>query len=73
MVTILRHTYYGHWIHDVRCLSTDDKPTTGIHNGSSLIEIDTGKGYLFDEASATWNELPSGGAVVIPTATGEEF
>lgn len=73
MITVLRHTYYGRWVHDVRCLSTDTKPTEGINNGSSLIEIDTGKGYVFDAENKEWHELSSGGSVVIPTATGEEF
>ncbi len=36
------------------CLSTDTKPTTGIGNGSVLIEIDTGKSYVFDEEHTTW-------------------
>lgn len=57
MVTVLRHTYYGHWIHDVRCLSTDEKPTEGINNGSELIEMDTGKIYLFDKENETWREF----------------
>ena len=73
MVTILRHIYNGMWVHDVRCLSTDVKPIDGIYNGSSCIEIDTGKGYLFDKTGSQWIELPGGGAVVIPTATGVEF
>ena len=34
------------------CLSTDTKPTAGILNGSSLIEMDTGKVYFYDEAGA---------------------
>lgn len=73
MVTVLRHTYYGSWVHDVRCLSTDEKPTEGIFNGSSCIEMDTGTGYMFDAENGEWHELPSGGSVVIPTATGVEF
>lgn len=38
------------------CLSTDTKPTTGIENGSRLIEMDTSKLYLFDIASHSWKE-----------------
>jgi len=37
-------------------LSTDTKPTDAA-NGSSFIEIDTGKVYLFDAAGETWNEI----------------
>lgn len=36
------------------CLSTDTKPTTGIANGSCLIEMDTGNIYMFNEAAGTW-------------------
>lgn len=43
------------------CLSTDSKPTTGITNGSSVIEMDTGKSYMFDEENGEWEELPSTG------------
>ena len=41
---------------DIRCLSTDEKPTKHINNGSILIEIDTGKRYIFDYESKEWNE-----------------
>ena len=37
-------------------LSTDTKPTEGILTGSCIIEVNTGKAYLFDEASSTWKE-----------------
>ena len=37
-------------------LSTDTKPTTGIITGSSIVEVDTGKPFLFDEESSTWEE-----------------
>lgn len=39
------------------CLSTDSKPTTGIANGSLVLEMDTGKIYAFNEAGSTWVEL----------------
>lgn len=46
---------------EIRCLSTDTKPTVvdgkTIENGSQLIEIDTGKVFLFDATSETWNEV----------------
>lgn len=43
-------------------MSNEVKPTDYIEgkkivNGSVFIEIDTGKGYLFDENSRTWNEV----------------
>ena len=41
----------------VRCLSTDDKPTANIPNGSDLIEINTGKVYLFDIDGNSWDEV----------------
>ena len=48
-------------IAELRCLSTDTKPTKVgdkiIDNGSQLIEIDTGKIYLYDLASKTWKEI----------------
>ena len=38
------------------CLSTDTKPTEGIGNGSKLLEMDTGKLYMFDAENITWVE-----------------
>lgn len=38
------------------CLSTDTKPTDW-DGGSTLLEIDTGKVYAFDEENETWREL----------------
>ena len=43
------------------CLSTDVKPTTGIANGSTCIEMNTGKKYMFNEDSGEWVEVPSSG------------
>ena len=46
---------------ELRGLSTDEKPTTIsrviVDNGSSFIEIDTGKLFLYDLDSQTWNEV----------------
>ena len=70
MVTINRKQMYGSIVCDVRCLSTDSKPTADIPNGSSCIEIDTGKKYLFDYAGGQWHEV-TGSAIV--SATGVEF
>lgn len=45
-------------------LSTDPKPTTPAEaghlrlvNGSTLLEMDTSKVFIFDASSATWIEL----------------
>lgn len=35
------------------CLSTDSKPTD-VANGSIMIEINTGKVCIFNEAGSTW-------------------
>ena len=39
------------------CLSTDSKPTTNIQNGSMVIEMDTGKIFMFNEDGTAWVEL----------------
>ena len=39
------------------CLSGDSKPTDGIANGSIIIEIDTGKIYMFNETGSAWAEV----------------
>lgn len=38
-------------------LSTDTKPTEGLVTGSTFVEVDTGKVYLFDEVTSTWREM----------------
>ena len=52
MITVVNTqppTYY--W------LSTDtEKPTDNVENGSSGVEMDTGKLYFFDADSSTWLE-----------------
>jgi hypothetical protein len=55
MVSINRRVLYGSVYHDVRCLSTDEKPTQDIRNGSTLVEIDTGETYLFDAEAGIWD------------------
>lgn len=42
---------------ELRGLSTDEKPTTGIDNGSTFIEIDTGKIYMYDLENEQWMEI----------------
>lgn len=48
-------------VYHYACLSTDNKPTTDIANGSTCIVMNTGKTYIFDEDSGEWVELPSSG------------
>lgn len=40
-----------------QCLSTDQKPTKNISNGSILVEMDTGKVFMFDEEHSAWKEF----------------
>lgn len=42
---------------EMRGLSTDEKPTENIVNGTVFIEIDTGKVFMFDGTSKTWKEI----------------
>ena len=42
---------------EAACLSTDSKSTTGIANGSTCIEMNTGKIFMFNEAGSAWVEL----------------
>lgn len=39
------------------CVSADDKPTEKIANGSTLIEMDTGNIYMFDEEAGEWRDI----------------
>ena len=42
---------------EYRGLSTDSKPTEGVINGASFIEIDTGDVYMFDAVAGDWNQI----------------
>lgn len=42
---------------ELRGLSTDTKPTNDIANGTTFIEIDTGKIYLYDAENELWKEM----------------
>lgn len=44
-------------------LSTDTKPLD-CWGGSSFIEIDTGKVYLFDEANGSWEEYTGSNIII---------
>lgn len=50
----------GAYYREGHCLSTDTKPTSGIANGSCLIEMDTGKIFFFDQAGGAWVEFGGG-------------
>lgn len=49
--------------HEVRAIanlfgtSSDAKPTEGYANGSTFLEVDTGKIFLFNETTGAWVEL----------------
>lgn len=58
---------------DVRCTSTDSKPTAGVPNGSTCIEIDTGDGYLFNADVGEWVKQEGSTVIVIPSAAGVSF
>ena len=44
---------------DIRGLSTDTKPTKadGVPHGSTFIEMDTGKCFMFNINNDTWYEI----------------
>lgn len=47
---------------ELRGLSTDEKPTattdgSPIENGSTFIEIDTGKIFMYDLENTQWKEI----------------
>lgn len=69
MISVYTHYNGDKNPYDVRCLSTDSKPAD-VPNGSTCIEINTGKKYLFDEGQKSWNEV-TGNTLV--SATGVEF
>lgn len=43
--------------YDLRGLSTDEKPTEKVGNGSTFLEMDTGKVFIFDKENEEWREL----------------
>lgn len=60
MVTIqkIENTFNDYILVELRGLSTDEKPTTydelKIANGSTFIEIDTGKIFFYDLENELW-------------------
>ena len=61
MISKMKNQYYDGLVDRIYLNSADDKPTEGIRNGSELIEVDTGKCFLFDEGGEDWIEFTSGG------------
>lgn len=61
MFTIIpsKSTYIGDGksLVQATCLSTDEKPTEGIANGSITLEMDTSTFYGFNEEAAEWLAL----------------
>lgn len=46
--------YYGSVVEVFYLTSSDTKPTEDVDNGSVIIEIDTGKKFVFDKENGTW-------------------
>ena len=63
MITISKteNSFNDYILAELRGLSTDDKPTAidelKIANGSTFIEIDTGKIYFYDLENELWKEV----------------
>lgn len=67
MVSIVKTNYETtdksgkYFIGDLACNSSDTKPTEidgmKVGNGCTLIEVDTGKIYLYDLENEQWNEV----------------
>lgn len=69
----LKHDLFGYdnsgnplRVVEIAGASGETKPTSGIVDGSSFIETDTGKRYVFDEASSAWAEMVVATAEVSP-------
>ena len=74
---ITRNTDYS--IQRLRGLSTDTKPVN-VPNGSEYREMDTGKDFMYDEASGDWKEQPKKGGgggdnrfIVTCTPTAQDY
>lgn len=50
-------TIKGRDAKEYNVLSTDEKPTAGVANGSPLLEMDTGDVYVFDKENNEWHKL----------------
>lgn len=49
--------YGGKQYVEMAGLSTDTKQDSNFITGSLFLEVDTGKVYVYDEVSGTWNEI----------------
>ena len=68
MISITKKVFIGYkrvdddeiaqYYQEGHCVSSDSKPTTTeFGNGSTLIEMDTGKIYMLDRSADTWREF----------------
>lgn len=58
MLSITKAHYQGDALFiEAVCKSTDAKPTSGIANGSQIVEMDTSKVYFFDAEESAWIEF----------------
>lgn len=48
-----------------RGLSTDEKPTDNVGNGSTFFEIDTSDIYIFNEESSSWVQVTLSSAISV--------
>ena len=60
----------GRQLLDLVGLSTDDKTTDGVLNGSSFLELDTQQVSFYDQENDTW--IPVGGKTTSTAQTAEE-
>lgn len=70
MVTVNTHKNGLNPFWDCRGKSTDTKPVQNVPNGSTYVEVDTGKKYIFDGTAGEWNEVDSS---IIISAAGVSF
>lgn len=49
-------TITGDNVREYTGLSTDTKPTEDVWGGSTFLEVDTKKIYIFNEDTSTWVE-----------------
>lgn len=72
MVTIMNAGIVkeGRQLLDLAGLSTDDKTTDGVLNGSSFLELDTQQVSFYDQENDTW--IPVGGETTSTAQAAEE-
>lgn len=57
MITLVKQGNSDNSIaNEYRGLSTDNKPTKDVPNGSVFLEMNTGKVYFYNEAGQAWIE-----------------